>query len=198
MFLHHVGIGRLRVFHQRAAAIAVDVHCHEAAIKPGHAQGAQEGVRRLLPLEAGVVARAVARLMQLVERSGAQERIVIRENPFVMAQVAIRRVKLLMVRAALEMALGIIDHPRPTNNCAIVPLVAQVCQLSPARRVGLGNPQVIHPETPRGIGVTKHHHALAPRRVIGQQRREARRGSLGVGGCNVKRSNAVRGFGRES
>ncbi len=86
MFLHHVAVRHLRVFHQRAAAVAIDINRHITAVEPRHAQRAQEGVGQLLALQAGVVARAVARLMNFVEIGRAQKLVVIVEIPFVMAQ----------------------------------------------------------------------------------------------------------------
>ena len=68
MFLHYVGVGRLRIFHQRAAAIAIDIDRHQTPVQPRHAQRAQKCVGDLLALKTAIIAWAIARLVQLVER----------------------------------------------------------------------------------------------------------------------------------
>ena len=45
VFLHHVAVRRLRVFHQRTPTVAVDIHSDVAAIQPRHAERAQKCVR---------------------------------------------------------------------------------------------------------------------------------------------------------
>ena len=126
MLLHDVAIGRLGIFHQRAAAVAVDIDHHKAAVEPGHTQRAQECVGRLLALEAGIIAGAVARLVNLVERSRAEERIIVGKYPFVMAEIAVRRIKALVVGAAGEASLGVVDDTVAADDGAIVALVAQI------------------------------------------------------------------------
>ena len=45
-----VAAGHLRVLHQRAAAVAVDIHGHVAFGEPGHAQCPEKGVGQFLAL----------------------------------------------------------------------------------------------------------------------------------------------------
>ena len=67
----------------RPAPVAVDIDRDKPAIEPGHPQRAQERVGQLLALEAGIIARSVAGLMDFVEIRRAQKLVVIRKNPFV-------------------------------------------------------------------------------------------------------------------
>ena len=74
MFFYHIAVRTLRIFHERAPPVPVNIHRHIAAIEPRHAKGAQNGIGCLLPLEAGVIARAIAcapRLLILDEPTAA-------------------------------------------------------------------------------------------------------------------------------
>ena len=82
MFFDQVTIGRLGVFHQRAAAAAIDIYFDIAAVEPRHAKCPQETVGNLLPLQAGVVAGTIAGLMNLVEGGRAQKFVIVVKNPF--------------------------------------------------------------------------------------------------------------------
>ncbi len=191
MFLDHVAARCLRVFHQSAAAVAIHIHDHVAPVEPGHAQSAQEGVGQLLALDAGIIARAVAGLMNFVVRSRAQQLIVIGEDPFVMAQAAVGRVEALMVRAAGEPRLHVVNHPAAGDERAVVDLIAEVGQLTPPGHIGLCDPQVIHAKTAGGIAIAKHHHALPHRGAIIHQRREAAGARAVVRGRKIKCHHGV-------
>ena len=189
MFFHHVAVGTLRVFHERAPAMAVDIHRDIAPIEPRHAKRPQKQVRRLLALKAGIVTRAVAGLVNFIERGGTKKFVVVGENPFVMAQAAVGRVETLVIRTAGETRLGVVNNPRVVDHGAVPRFIAQVGQGRPARRVGLREPQMINAETAAGIAVAKHHHALRRKAIVVQQRRKTRRGPARVGGGNVKGDN---------
>src|ERR1043166_267638 len=124
------------------------------AIEPRDMQRSEEHVGGLLALEAGIVARAIAGLMNFVERSCAEKFVVIGERPFVMAECAVGGVEALVVRAAGEAGERIVNDARTFNECAIMVLVTEVGQLGPTRGIGLSNPQVIHGETSSRITQT--------------------------------------------
>ena len=166
MFLHYVGGRDLGIFHQSAAAVAVDINRHIPLIEPRHTQGSKKSIRQLFPLDAGIISRAVARLMNLVEVGCPQKHVVIVEFPLVVAEIADWRVKLLMIRAARETSLHVIYHTVARHKSAVIPLVAQVRQVGPAVDIGLRQPKMIHAKTAAGIAVTEHDHAFADWLVI--------------------------------
>ena len=126
MLFNDIAVRRLGILHQGAAAVTVDIHRHKAPVEPRDAECAQERVGGLLPLQAGIVARPVARLVNLVKGSCPQERIVIGEDPLVMAEASVRCVKALVVRAAGETSLGVVNDAVAIDDGAIVALVAKI------------------------------------------------------------------------
>ena len=130
----------MRVFHEHATTAAVDIDGDQSFVKPGNPQGAQERVDTLLPLEAGVVPRSIARLVNLVEVGCPQKLAVIGEYPLVMAETSIGGVEALVVRAAGKAPLHVVNHARVIDKGGVVALVAQVGQVGPAGDVGLRQP----------------------------------------------------------
>src|ERR1700727_2942326 len=100
MFLHHVSGRHLGIFHQSAAPVAVHIDGNVPPVEPRYTECAEKGVRQLLPLDAGIVSRPIARLVNLVEVGRAEKLVVIVEFPFVMAEIADWCVEFLMVWAA--------------------------------------------------------------------------------------------------
>src|SRR5262249_11847534 len=144
--LHDIGVGGLRVFHQGAAAMAVDIYSSISPIEPGYAQRAQKAVNDLLALNAGVITGAVAGLVKFVKRSRAEEFVVVRKGPFVMAKVAVGGIKSLMIRTAGEASLSVVDDAVAIDDSTIVGLVAEVRKVDPAVDVCLSDPEVIDGE----------------------------------------------------
>ena len=192
MLLHQVGIGRLGIFHERAAADAVHIHRYIMPVKPGDTQSPQEGVGDLLALDAGVVPRAIAGLVNLVEGSRAQELIIIGENPLVMAEIAGGGVEALVIGAAGKTCLGIVNDTAATHDRAIVSLIAHVRELAPAIGVHLGDPEMVHGKTAAGIAIAKHDDALRHGRAVVEQDGETRRRQLGVSRGNIESHNRPR------
>src|SRR5581483_12133028 len=91
------------------APIAVHIDSNITAIQPWLAERAQKSVGGLLALQGAVVARTVAGLVNLVEIRGAQQHVVIGENPFVMAKTSIGGVEILVVRTARISSDGVVD-----------------------------------------------------------------------------------------
>src|ERR1035437_6650665 len=86
-----------------------------------------------------------------------------------MAEIAVRRIKVLGGGAAGEASLGVVDDAVAVDDGAIQAFVAQIGQPAPARGVGLRNPQVINTETPARSAVAKHYDALARRGIVTEQ-----------------------------
>ncbi len=51
VLLDDIVVRRLRILHELAAAVAVDIDNDVAAVEPGDAERPQEGIGQLLPLE---------------------------------------------------------------------------------------------------------------------------------------------------
>src|SRR5215471_13280497 len=96
----------------------INEYGHETPIEPGRAKRPQEAIGYLLPLDTGVVAGAIPRLMQLVVRGCSEELVVVGKNPFIMTQVAVGSVEVLMIRAPRKAPLGVINHPCPVHHRA--------------------------------------------------------------------------------
>jgi len=79
----------------------------------------------LLPLDRIVVAGAISGLMDFIERSRAQKLVMLREDPFVMAEIPVGRIEVLVVRAAGEAGQHIVNHAVAIDKSA-VEIVAQV------------------------------------------------------------------------
>ena len=169
MLLDHVRIGGLRVLHQRAAPVAIDVHRDKSPIIPRQTQLAHQPVGRLFPLIAGVIAGTVSRLVDFIERGGAEKFVVVRKDKFVMAKTADGRSKLLMVRTAGVTGHHVIDHPIPINEGAVKRFVAQVRQSFPPVDVGLRQPKMIRAEAGGGDGIPEHDGAFPRRCVVIEQ-----------------------------
>jgi len=83
-----------------------------------------------------------------------------------LAEAARRCIKVLMVGAAGEPGLGVVNHASSIDNSAVMRLVAQITERSPAVGIGLAHPQMILAQAHGGIGVTEAHEAFADGRII--------------------------------
>src|ERR1039457_5599571 len=140
MFLDDIATRHLGVFHQGVAAVAIDIDRHISLVEPRHSPSAQESVGQLLALNAGVIARTIARLVNLVKIGRTEKLVVVVKLPFVMTEIAGGRVEFLMIWTAGETALHVVDYAGVIDECAIVPFVAQIGQAGPTIHVGLSYP----------------------------------------------------------
>ena len=177
VFIDDVPVRHLRVLHQRAAAVAVHVHRDKTPVIPRQTKLAHHPVARLLALNRVVVERPVARRVDFIERGCAEELVVFRHVAVVMAVIADRRIKLLMVRAAGVTRSHVVNDTVAANPGAVVRFVAHVRQVRPAIDHVLREPQMIRAETARRCHVAKTNDALAHRGAVRQIGRKAcRRG----------------------
>ena len=163
MLVHHVCVWCLGVLHQCASAIAVYIDRDESAIIPGQMQLARHPVGRLLALQNVVIAGAIARLMNLVERGCAQKFVVVRKDPFIVTKIADWRVELLVIRAPRVAGHDIINDSIAIHKCAVKHLIAQIRQIAPTVDVRLGQPKMIGAKTARGNRIAEHHDAFTHR-----------------------------------
>ena len=154
-------------------------------------QLARHPVGRLLALQNVVVAGAIARLMNLVERGRAQKFVVVRKDPFVVTKTADRRVELLVIRAPRIAGHHIVNDSIAVHNCAVKHLIAQIRQIAPTVDVRLGQPKMIGAKTARGNRIAEHHGAFPRRRIVVEQRGKLRRRRQGIGGLDVKSDDRI-------